>query len=348
MPVYKDKQRGTWYYAKSVKKPDGSYKQIKKRGFKLKKEALEAERQAIDAVHESNDITFKQIATEYLMWYEKRRKQSSVKVIRNILMNHLIPEFGTKKLDKITPRHVMNYQNKIIDEYAGDFLDKIHTTLSALFNYGIRSQVVTANPAKIAGNFPKKSKSRINFWELHEFKTFIEVVEEEPYRTFFMTLYYSGARKGELLALTWEDILFEQNSIDINKTLDHKGNRTSTKTDSSTRILLMPAFVMDMLKELKPSYAKSDYVVFGDFYDPISTTTLDRRYQKFIEQSGVKKIVMHEFRHSHASYLINKGVTPGVVAERLGHKSVATTLDTYSHLYPDKQIEAVATMEEDF
>ncbi|CDQ22635.1 tyrosine-type recombinase/integrase [Halobacillus karajensis] len=348
MPVYKDKQRGTWYYAKSVKTSDGKYKQLKKRGFKKKKDAQEAENEAVREFSDESNLTFKELSLEYLTWYEKRRKESSVKVIRNILHNHLIPEFGGKETKKITPRDVMKYQNKIIDDYAGDFLDKIHTTLSALFNYGIRTEVITTNPAKIAGNFPKKKKSRINFWELDEFRQFIEVVEEEPYRTFFFTLYYSGARKGELLALTWNDILFDQNSIDINKTLDYKGNRTSTKTDSSTRVLLMPGFVMDMLRELKPSYAKDDYVVFGDFYDVISTTTLDRRYAKFIKESGVKRIVMHEFRHSHASYLINEGVTPGVVAERLGHKSVATTLDTYSHLYPDKQIEAVARMENDF
>jgi len=80
---------------------------------------------------------------------------------------------------------------------------------------------------------------------------------------------------------------------------------------------------------------------------PLATTTLHKKYNKYLKASEVKEIVMHEFRHSHASYLINKGVSPLVVAQRLGHSDVATTLNTYSHLYPSKQSEVVAFMESD-
>ncbi|MEC2465309.1 tyrosine-type recombinase/integrase, partial [Bacillus cereus] len=92
---------------------------------------------------------------------------------------------------------------------------------------------------------------------------------------------------------------------------------------------------------------KNDYVVFGEFYNSIATSTLDERYKKYVATAGVKKILLHEFRHSHASYLINKGVSPLVVAQRLGHSDVATTLNTYSHLYPSKQAEALAFIEDD-
>jgi integrase len=110
---------------------------------------------------------------------------------------------------------------------------------------------------------------------------------------------------------------------------------------------------MDLLENIKKSAAKtapikSTYVVFGEFHDSISTTTLDRRYATYIKKANVKRILLHEFRHSHASYLINKGVSPLVVAQRLGHSDVSTTLNTYSHLYPSKQAEAVAFMEHDF
>lgn len=90
------------------------------------------------------------------------------------------------------------------------------------------------------------------------------------------------------------------------------------------------------------------YVVFGEFHDHISTTTLDRKYAEYVKAAKVKKIRLHDFRHSHASYLINRNTIPSVVAKRLGHKDVGTTLNIYSHLYPSTEKEAVLKMEDDF
>lgn len=87
---------------------------------------------------------------------------------------------------------------------------------------------------------------------------------------------------------------------------------------------------------------------FGTIKDSVSTTTLDRRFEKYVADAGVKKIRIHDFRHSHASYLINKGTIISVIAARLGHGDVATTLNTYSHLYPTTEKEAVLDMENDF
>lgn len=106
---------------------------------------------------------------------------------------------------------------------------------------------------------------------------------------------------------------------------------------------------MDLLKGIKKDAekiapVKNNYRVFGTFYDSIATSTIDRRYAKYLKESNVRKIIIHEFRHSHASYLINKTC---VLANRLGHSDVAETLNTYSHLYPSKQKEVVAFMEEE-
>lgn len=115
---------------------------------------------------------------------------------------------------------------------------------------------------------------------------------------------------------------------------------------------MLPMHVINLLKDLQKLYMlniplKNDYVVFGEFYSSIAITTLREKYEKYLKASGVKKILLHEFRHSHASYLINKGVSPLVVAQRLGHSNVSTTLNTYSHLYPSKQAEVIAFMEDD-
>ncbi|MBJ8024617.1 tyrosine-type recombinase/integrase [Bacillus cereus] len=352
MVIYKDKERGTYFFVVRVRQFDGTQKQVKRRGFKTKKEAREAEAKMLVEKETNSSLTFAQVADSYFDWYCQRRKESSIVTIRNVIYNHLVPEFGKVKIEQVAPRHIMNYQNKIINTYSAKHLKKIHAVLSAIFNFSIKFHGITNNPARITGNFEKESNKRMNFWEFEEFKQFIEVVDDSLYKAFFSTLYYSGARKGELLALTWEDVNFEDNIININKTV-YRGQITKPKTKSSNRIIMLPIHIFNLLKELKnhatvEAPLKNDYVVFGGFYTCISTTTLDRKYANYLNIAGVKKILLHEFRHSHASYLINKGVSPLVVAQRLGHSSVSTTLDTYSHLYPSKQEEVVAYMEKDF
>lgn len=349
MVIYKDDKRGTYFFVVRVRQFDGTTKQVKRRGFKTKKEAREAEAKMLVEKETNSSLTFTQVANSYFDWYSQRRKESSIVTIRNVIYNHLIPEFGKIKIDQIIPKHIMNYQNKIINEYSAKHLKKIHAVLSAIFNFSIKFHGLTTNPARITGNFEKESNKRMNFWEFTEFKRFIEVVDEPLYQTFFSTLYYSGARKGELLALTWKDINFEEQTININKTAYNR-QITEPKTKASNRNIMLPNFIMELLSNLQKIAAitvplKNDYVVFGEFYDSIATTTLQQKFEKYVKISKVKKIVLHEFRHSHASYLINKGVSPLVVAQRLGHSDVATTLNTYSHLYPSKQAEVVAFME---
>ncbi|MED3088450.1 tyrosine-type recombinase/integrase [Bacillus toyonensis] len=351
MVVYKDKERGTYFFVVRVRQFDGTQKQVKRRGFKTKKEAREAEAKMLVEKETNSNLTFAQVADSYFDWYCQRRKQSSTLTIQNVIYNHLMPEFKKIKIEYITAKHVMTYQNKIINNYSAEFLKKIHTTLSAIFNFAIKFHDLTHNPARIAGNFEKESNKRMNFWEFAEFKQFIAVVDDPMYKAFFSTLYYSGARKGELLALTWEDINFEEKIININKT-DFKRIITQPKTKASNRIIMLPTLVIRLLKNLREhatltAPVKDDYVVFGTFYTSLATSTLQQNFKKYINIAQVKNIVLHEFRHSHASYLINKGVSPLVVAQRLGHSDVATTLNTYSHLYPSKQAEAVAFMEDD-
>ncbi|MEW9579381.1 site-specific integrase [Bacillus toyonensis] len=351
MVVYKDKERGTYFFVVRVRQFDGTQKQVKRRGFKTKKEAREAEAKMLVEKETNTNLTFAQVADSYFDWYCQRRKQSSINAIKNAIYNHLLKEFGKIKIDNINAKHVMNYQNKLLNNYSADTLKQIHTVLSAIFNFAIKFYGLTSNPARIAGNFELESNKRMNYWEFDEFQKFIDTVDNLLYNAFFSTLYYSGARKGELLALTWADVDFTEKTIDINKT-EYNRQVTKPKTKSSNRIILLPTLIINLLKKLKEhatlaAPVKNDYVVFGEFYNSIATSTLDERYNKYVATAGVKRILLHEFRHSHASYLINKGVSPLVVAQRLGHSDVATTLNTYSHLYPSKQAEALAFIEED-
>jgi len=351
MPVYKDEKRGTYYFITRVPTKNGT-KQIKRRGFSSRPEARKAEAKAIleaeEGLFEEENPTFEFVAKKYLEWYERRRKKSSYLKISSIIETHLIPRFGKRKIDKIRNRDITSLQDDLLNEFAISHVKKIHQVLSSIFNFAIKQEYTSDNPARTVGNIDIEEERHINYWTLEEFKQFMSHVDDELYYALFMTLYYSGLRKGELLALTWKDIDFDNNIINVDKTVYNR-IVTTPKTSSSIRTIEMPKFVMNLLAELKlKRKPKIEYVVFGEFYDHISTSTLDRKYDEYVKASEVKRIRLHDFRHSHASYLINKGTIPSLVAKRLGHKDVATTLNTYSHLYPSTEKEIVSQMEDDF
>lgn len=352
MPIYEDEERGTFYFITRVPKQGGGTRQVKRRGFETRGEARIAEAKAITDAEEGlideENPTFKFVADEYMEWYERRRKKSSYRKLRNIMDVHLIPEFGKKKINNIRNRDITRFQNKLIDKLAIATAKRIHAALSAVFNYAIKQEYSRSNPARVVGNIDMEENKRVDYWILEEFKQFMAHVDDQLLYTFFMTLYYSGMRKGEALALTWKDIDFEENEINIDKTV-YSRNVTSPKNSSSVRIIGMPKHVMNLLAELKlKNKPKLNYVVFGKFKDHISEATIDRRFREYVEKSKVQKIRIHDFRHSHASYLINMGTIPSLVAKRLGHGDVGTTLNTYSHLYPTTEKETVSQMEDDF
>ena len=349
MSVYEDKN-GSWYFITRI---DG--KQVKRRGFKTKKQALLAEARFEEEGNAEPIISFEFVADEYLKWYKTRRKESSYKKLNSVMKVHLKPYFKKKPLTSIRQRDIVKFHDHLIEMKLGAATaKKIHQILSALFNFAIKNEYTKENPARIVGNIEMKENKHMNYWTLDEFKAFIKNVDNIVYHTLFMTLYYSGMRTGEILGLTWSDIDFDNRTINVNKSVS--GTKiTTTKTESSTRIITMPKHVMHLLGKLRLYQAtkygfepKMNYVVFGKFTSNISATALGVNYDKYIELSDVKRIRLHDFRHSHASYLINKGVIISVVAARLGHANVSMTLDTYSHLYPSTERDAVAHMEDDF
>ncbi len=350
MAIYRDKKRGTYFYSVYVDLPNGERKRYLKRGFKTRAEAKKAE---IDFlynfdVEDEENITFGKLADMYLRWYEKRRKASSYKKIESVVRVHLKPIFEHKLVKDINKRNIVRMHDDLLDTLSVVSAKKVHTVLSAIFNYGIDLEYMRINVAREVGNIDMKENKVINFWTIDEFKQFIEVIDTLKYRAFFMTLFYGGLRKGEALALTWNDIDFKNNTINIDKTAYFR-NITSPKNESSIRKIKMPQHTMNLLGELKLETAnKIDYVVFGEFYDHMPETTIDVRYNEYVEKSKVKRIRIHDFRHSHASYLINQGNDIQIVSKRLGHANTSTTYDIYSHLYPNAEDEAIAKMEDDF
>lgn len=361
MPVYLDDKKKTYYVKMSYIDKTGQRKYITKRGFNKRKDAKKYEDELLIEIEENDSvdqrITFERVADEYLAWYKQKNKQSSYTAAYNHITNHLKPYFYKQDIHSITAKDIEKFHSvkkKEVSEktgkpYSNDYLDKMHTFLTSLLRYAQKHYQLKENVASINGSFGLRKKKRLDYWQLDEFRQYINVVDDARAYTFFMLLYYTGARKGELRALTWNDVASDKSYIRIDKT-NYKGDVTEPKTAAGVRDIYLPDNCIKALNEYEDYYKehhhfKKDYVLFGEFYRSISDSTVDRWYEKYYDLCNLNhRITIHEFRHSHASFLINIGADPKIIAERLGHEDVTEVWNRYGHLYPTTQRKLVESM----
>lgn len=348
MPAYKDKAKGTWYVSFRYKNWKGETKQTMKRGFKTKKEAQAYEREYLRKV--SGD--FSMVLGDFVDIYfeDKKNKLKEVTVFnkRDMIYRHVLPYFGQKPMNEITPGDVIQWQNAIHElGYKPTYERMLQNQLNSLFNHAERIYGLQNNPCKKVDRMGKSDAEELNFWTKEEYDQFISFVDpESDSYLIFELLFWTGMREGELLALTPEDFDLVKNILRINKTYKRMKGKdiiTTPKTDNSVRTIVLPNFLMEEVKSFLDAHygMPSDERMF-----PIVARTLQKRLKTYIAKAGVKEIRVHGLRHSATSLLIYKGVPPIVIKERLGHKNVQFTLDRYGHLYPSEQI-AIANMLDD-
>ena len=342
MSVSKDKKTGKWIAQVRIRDQAGKVTHKKKRGFATKKAAQEWVNN-IGRKESSLDMPFAKFVELYLDDAGHRMKPSTMATKRMIYTTKILPYFGEMRLDAIGPADVRNWQNAMMSRtnergqpFAKTYLRTMHGQLTAVFNYAVRYYKLKENPCRAAGSIGTKKGENVNFWTKEEFLQFLETQRGNAATyTMFMVLYYTGMREGELLALTVEDVDFERMEIRINKTYQRIARQDivmTPKTPKSNRVISMSPALGDCLRE----YLEAGGIEAGRVF-PYSRYYLYRQLKKGCAAAGVKTIRVHDLRHSHASLLVEMGYSPLLIAERLGHDHVQTTMDTYSHLYPNKQ-----------
>lgn len=274
-------------------------RRIVRKGYKTKKEAIEAE-------HYLRSVELKErfygakitIPILYELLKEEdsinHRKASYINTQDNNYNKHIKDYFSmVDNVGKLTYEDIYRFREHLRQKVgknsdkplSTNTINKIMILLKKIFDVGLRKGYYTSNPANLIKKLPIE-KTKMQFWTVKEFQHFLTLFETEEYniKLLFTVLFFTGLRLGEALALTWQDIDFTSNTIHITK------------------------------------------------------NAVEKQYKKILERdSTLTKIRIHDFRHSHASLLINQGEDYLVVKERLGHASITTTIDTYSHLYPSKQ-----------
>ena len=341
MPTYKDEKTGFWYCKFVFTDWTGKRKQKKKMGFKLQKDAKEYERQFLSKTSASCDMLFSEFMELYMADCKARLKPTTYSGKEFLIKTHVLPYFGDKPLNEITAVHIRNWQTKLISDpsnYSETYLKTIHNQVSAIFNYACKFYKLPENPARQCGAMGKKKADSMKFWTIDEFKLFIEAVKNKPTSyAIFNLLFWSGMRSGEMLALTLNDFDLEANTVSITKNYARLNNEDlimEPKTPRSKRIVTLPPMMSDVIRDYATRLV--DYQP-DDRLFAVTKHYLKREMDRGCKASGVKVIRIHDIRHSHASLLIELGFSPVLISERLGHENIETTLETYSHLYPNKQ-----------
>ncbi|MBR6050500.1 MAG: site-specific integrase [Clostridia bacterium] len=352
MPVYKNEQTGTWYVMTRYVDWTGEQKQKCKRGFKTKREAAEWE-QTFSLQNKGDiDMTLEAFVELYEKEIRPRIKENTWLSKEHIIRTKILPFLGKRKISEITQKDVIAWQNSLLsfrDEknkpYSETYLKTVHNQLSAIFNHAVKFYDLPSNPAAKAGSIGDKNGGKIDFWTKDEYLRFADEMMDKPISYYaFEMLYWCGIREGELLALTPADFNFDNRTVSINKSyqrLHGKDVITTPKTKKSKRVIKMPEFLCEEIEDyLKMLYGITD----NDRIFQITKSYLHHEMNRGSVAAGVKRIRIHDLRHSHVSLLIDMGFSSVAIADRLGHESIEVTLH-YAHLFPNRQNEIVNKLE---
>ncbi|RHV02730.1 site-specific integrase [Blautia sp. OM07-19] len=350
MKAEKDKKTGKWLIQYRYTDWQGKRRKSTKRGFATKREAEEWLRNFLIKQKADFDMKFEDFWKMYYADIETRLREHTMRTKKYIVELKILPYFGNKRVNDITAADIRQWQNELIKMgYSPTYLKTINNQLSAIFNYAVRYYDLKSNPCAKAGSMGKSKAEEMDFWIGEEFRKFIDsVMNKRLSYMAFMTLYWTGMRLGELLALNPKDVDLEKRTISITKSYQRLGKKdviTPPKTPKSKRVITIPEFLAADIKD----YMDSLYdLQENDRLFPITKYYLEHEMQRGIKESGVKRIRVHDLRHSHASMLIELGFSPLEIANRLGHEKVETTLNTYAHLYPNKQTKLAERLDSEY
>ena len=323
---------------------NGERKQTQKRGFKTKREAQAWEREQLNKSPADLDMTFRSFVELYTADMQTRLKENTWATKDHIIRTKLLPYFGRLKMCNITAQQIITWQNEMLNHkdengkpYSPVYLKTVHNQLSAIFNHAVDFYHLPSNPAQKAGNIAIEEYKEMLFWTKEEYLKFADVMMDKPVSYYaFEMLYWCGIREGELLALTPADFDFTTHTLRINKSyqrLNREDVITPPKTFKSNRFIKMPQFICDEMQDYMGMLygLKEDERIFT-----ISKSYLHHEMNRGSKVSGVKRIRVHDLRHSHVSLLINMGFTVLAIADRMGHESIDITY-RYAHLFPSEQ-----------
>ena len=311
-------------------------------------------------------MTLRELAEEYAGNQRHEVRETSLDKAVNTIKVGVLPIIGDMYVDRLGTDAMQKWKNQIGDRDLSLTTKKnYYKYLNALLNYAVNRDYIASNPLRKVGNFKDtmniEKAEEIRYYTAEQYLRFAAVAREEAelknnmqewaFYVFFSLAFYTGMRKGEINALRWSD--FDGKTIRVRYSIAQKlrgGDReTGPKNTPSVRDLQAPQPLIDILDEHKARlmangrYSASSYVCGGD--KALRDTTIDHKNRKYASLADLPHITIHEFRHTHASVLVNEGINIQEIARRLGHSDVQETWRTYAHLYPREEERAVSVLD---
>lgn len=340
---------------------------------------------------DADKITFEDFIEKWLKNYaESELAPKTLHRYKELLKSRIIPALGHIKLNKLQPTHLTEFYNNLredgirTDGKPGGLSERTilhhHRLISAILTCAVQWQFLLNNPA-LRLKAPKVEKKEAKHFDIDQTEYILSLIEKEPikYRTMIVLAIYGGMRMGELAALQWDDVDFNNCLLKINKSLQHlkeKGTFVkSTKNETSNRIISLPGSAINLLREYKV-WQNGEKAKLGDLWNedynniftshngkPMFPSTISKWFNKFIkchneailndatipkeakEKYLLDNVNFHGLRHTSATILINQGVDVTTVSKRLGHARPSTTTDIYSHSLKKADTEAANKLE---
>jgi integrase len=346
----------------------GKRRQLSRRGFETKKEA---ERKAADLLEkatqginvQAGNIKIKDYAKKYLKGKLGRIADTTFAQYKGKIDKYIIPFLGEITLEKLNTRHAEDFLDFLNEEtdLGNASINKTLEIARTMIKKAVAERIIFFNPFTLIQNL--KESVRIKTWTFEESEKLLKYINSHPttmYSNFICIALNTGMRKGEVLGLRKRDIDFKSKQIHVNQSIyEKKGGAYigKPKTANSKRTILFDENIEKYLKDqiskqnaLKLLYGKSyhdnDLIISYEDGKPMRPTNINKFFNRIIKAAGVPKIRIHDMRHTHATQLLELGVNPKIVSERLGHASVKITLDLYSHVKPDMQVQGLALLSE--
>ena len=328
-----------------------------KKGVKIKiREAInEFARNGYTVKKKVNVKTYRELVSLWWDSYKNTVKPNTEKTVKSYLEAHLLPAFGEYRLDKLTTPVIQKQVNKWANKAnrqsknAFDSYHKLVGLNKRILKYGVSLQLLEHNPATdvIVPRKKQEKKTEIKFLdkqELKQFLNYLDTLDQSKYKNLFnivlyKTLLATGLRIGEAMALEWSDIDLDNGVIDVNKTLNNRIEINSPKSMASYRQISIDKATILMLKQYKNrqqvkawELGRSEKIVFsnftGKYFDP---NNIRNQLYKHFKNAGVPNVRFHGLRHTHATLMLNAGMSPKDLQHRLGHSNITMTLNIYVH-----------------
>lgn len=349
-----------------------------KTDLKKQVEALEVDFIRRGKKEEKKDLTFNELVEKWRKHIVPELAEKTQVRYEGLLEDFIRPYFGRWEVSGIKPMDIQDYISTLKEDgirkdkkqggYAKKTLQHHYTLLSSIFERGMDWKIISDNPCKGVKK-PKVDAREPGFYEDEQIDILLEKLEQEKmmYKVYAHVALFSGCRRSEVLGLEWEDINFNNNTIRVCKTSQYTGangifTRDKLKNSSTSRTITMPEETMELLKEYKAEQEKQrtekgdQWIVSNRLFiaeeggkrnkagGPIHPDTISQWFERFLKESRLPRITLHEVRHTHISYLLNNGMELDAVSKRAGHRDATVTSRIYGHLFEKTKREGANIM----